>query len=168
MADIVAVADIGDLQALHSAELFLECEIVSERLAGMEFIGERVDHGDVDAGRHFFQNTLFVNAGDDALHPTLEVAGHVGDGFALAQPRLGVIEENDVTTHALDADLKRDARAQGGLLKDESNVLAAQHGGEARRARLDVRGALQQLARVRRRPFGAGEEVLGDGYGNRQ
>src|SRR5208283_344599 len=39
---------------------------------------------------------------------------------------------------------------------------------EARRARFDVRGALQKAARLRRRPFGAGEEVLGDGYGNRQ
>src|SRR5208337_2002908 len=149
-------------------ELLFQSEIVGERLAGMEFIGERVDHGDVDAGRHLFQDALLVNTRDDALHPTLEVAGHIRDGFTLAQPRLGVIEEDHIATHALDADLKRDARAQGWFLKDEGNVLAAQHGGEARGARLDVRGALQKLARVRGRPFGAREKVLGDGYGDRQ
>src|SRR5208282_3539463 len=66
-----------------------------------------------------------------------------------------------------DADLECDARAQGRLFKDESNVLAAQDGGEARGARLDVRGALQKIARVRGRPFGTGEEVLGHGYGKR-
>ena len=35
---------------------------------------------------------------------------------------------------------------------------------EAKRdgTRLDLRGALQQVARVRGRPFGAGEEILGD------
>ena len=60
---------------------------------GMKAIGERVDHRDVGVGGHFFQHALFVDARDDAVYPALKVARHVRDRFALAEPRLRMVEK---------------------------------------------------------------------------
>ena len=87
MADVVAVADVGELESLQRAEFFFEREKIGQRLAGMKFVGERVDHGNVGRGGHFIEHALFVHARDDALHPALEVARHIGDGFAFAEAR---------------------------------------------------------------------------------
>ena len=153
MTNVVAVADIGELESLHGAELFLECEEIGQRLAGMKLVRKRVDDGNGDVGSHFFEDALFVDARDDALHPLLEIASDVGNGLALAEARLGVVEEDHEATHALNADLKGDTSAQGRLLKDQGDVLVAQDGGETRRTGLDVRGALQEIARFRRAPI---------------
>src|SRR2546426_9380689 len=66
----------------------------------MKLVGERVDHGDAGVRRHFLEHTLMVNASDDALHPALEVARHVGDGLPRAERggRLRVVQKNDGTT----------------------------------------------------------------------
>ena len=92
----------------------------------MEFVGERVNHGNVGVGGHFFEDALVIDASDDALHPTIEIAGDVGDGFARAERSgsLGVVEENDGAPHALDADFKGDAGAQRGLLENEGDEFA--------------------------------------------
>jgi len=85
VADVVAIADVGELQAFERAEFFFESEEIGERLAGMEFVGERVDDGNFRGGRHFVEDALLVNAGDDALDPAFEIAGNIGDGFAFAE-----------------------------------------------------------------------------------
>ena len=51
MADVVAVADVGDFQAAQIAEAFFEREEIGERLAGMVAVGKRVDHRNVGVQR---------------------------------------------------------------------------------------------------------------------
>ena len=126
----------------------------------MKFVRQGVDDGNSNVLRHFVEHTLLVNARDDALHPALQVARHVGDGFALAEPRLRVIQKDHEAAHALNADFEGDARAQRRLLKNQRDMLAAKRGSILRGTRLDVGGALQQIARIGGAPFGPGEQVF--------
>src|SRR5260370_8336616 len=162
MANVVAIANVGELETTQRAEFFVECKKMSEGLARMEFIGERVDHRNVGIGGHFLEDALLVDAGDDALHPAIEIARHVGDGLASAERRggLGVVEKNHRATHALDADVEGDARAERGLLKNQRDEFAVERGSVTHRAGLDVRRELEQFARMRRAPFRSGEEIV--------
>ena len=109
--------------------------------------------GNRDGGGHFFEHALLVDARDDALHPLLKVPRHVGNGFAFAEARLRVVKKHHEAAHALNANFKGDTRAQRRLLKDQRDVLVAKHGGIARGTRLDVRGALEQVAGLRGIPI---------------
>jgi hypothetical protein len=140
------------------AEMLLQRQEVGDRLARMLFVGERVD--DVQPRRRrreFLEDVLGKGPDDHAVHPALEVARHVGDRLALAEPCLGVVEEHHVAAHAQDADLEGHARAQRRLLKDQRQKLAAQRAGVSGRIGLDVGGDRQQLARMRRAPFRSSE-----------
>src|SRR5580765_7738041 len=130
IADIVAIANVGEFETAECAEFFFEGEEIGERLAGMEFIGERVDHRNVGIGGHFFENALVINAGDDALHPAVEIASDIGYGFARAERSggLGVIEENHGAAHALDTDVESYAGAEGRLFENEGDKFALQRG----------------------------------------
>src|SRR5580700_4202572 len=118
VANVVAVANVSQFKAAQVADFFFQREEISERLARMKLVGQRINDWNGSASGHFVEYALFVNARDDALHPAFQVARHVGDGFALAQARLGVVKENHRATHGLDANLESDARAQRGLFKD--------------------------------------------------
>src|SRR5208283_2506837 len=124
MANIVTVADVGKLETLERAELFFKCEKIGQSLAGMKTVAESVDDRDGDGSSHFVQNMLLVDPRDDALHPTFEIAGDIGNRFAFAQTGLGVVEKHDIAAHALDTDFKGDPGAQGWLLKNKSEMLA--------------------------------------------
>src|SRR6202030_3280571 len=160
VADVVPVADVGELEAAERAKLFFEREEIGERLTRMKTVGERVDHGDLSAGGHLLQHALLVNASDDSVNPALEVARDVADGFALSEARLRVVQEDDGAAHALNADLEGDASAERGLLKDQREKFAAQSGVVAGGLRLDVRGELQEFARLRGAPFRSGEQIV--------
>src|SRR5215471_1745509 len=127
----------------------------------MKFVRERIDHRNFCGRGHFFQNALLVDARDDPLHPPLQVARHIGDRLAFAEPRLCVVEEHHVAAHALDADLKRHARAQRWFFKNQREEFAAQRLGIARRISLDICRNRQQFARMRRAPFRSREQIVG-------
>src|SRR5258706_16276670 len=97
----------------------------------MEFVGERVDDRDLRGSRHFIKDALFVNTSDDALDPAFEIAGDVGDGFAFTEAGLGVIKENDVAAHALDANLEGYAGAERRFFEDEREEFSSQRVGVA-------------------------------------
>src|SRR6202007_1454044 len=58
------------------------------------------------------------------------------------------------------ADLEGDASAERGLLEDQREKFAAQGGVVAGGLRLDVRGELQEFARLRGTPFRSGEQIV--------
>src|SRR6267154_6099251 len=108
-----------------------------------------------------------IYAGDDALHPAIEIASDIGDGFACAERggSLGVIEENHRAAHALDADVKSDARAERRLFENEGDEFALQRGSVADGTRFDVGGEVEEFAGVRGAPFRSGEEIVGQRNG---
>ncbi len=84
------------------------------------------------------------------------IARHVGDGFALAERRVGLVDEDGVAAHGVDAGLKGEARAQAGLLKHQHHLLGVEGVAILARIALDVVAELENGAH-----FGAGE--IGDG-----
>src|SRR6266403_5491109 len=103
-----------------------------------------------------------IDAGDDALHPAIEIAGDLGDGFACAERGggLGVIEATHRAAHALDADVKSYAGAERRLLENEGDKFSLQRGRVAHGARFDVGGEVEEFAGVRGTPFRSGEEIV--------
>ena len=79
VADVVAVADVGEVEALCGAEALFEGEEVGDGLAGVLEVGEGVDDGDLGAGGHLGDGVVGVGAEDDDGHPALDVVGHVGE-----------------------------------------------------------------------------------------
>ncbi len=122
VADVVAVADVGEVQALGRAEALFEGEEVGDGLAGMLEIGEGVDDGDLGAGGHLGDGVVGVGAEDDDVHPALEVVGHVGEGLALAERRLGLVDEDGVAAEGVDGGFEGQARAQGRLLEEHHHL----------------------------------------------
>ena len=51
---------------------------------------------------------------------------HVGNGFALAQLHAGLIDEDCIAAHGVDAGLEAQARAQAGLLKHEHHLFGVE------------------------------------------
>ena len=78
VADVVAVADVGEVEALSGAEALFEGEEVGDGLAGVLEIGEGVDDGDPGAGGDLGDGVVGVGAEDHDGHPALDVVGHVG------------------------------------------------------------------------------------------
>ena len=76
--------------------------------------------------RQHFKRLLRKHARDDSLHPARKAPPDVGNRFALAQMRIGVIEVNRRAAQAGDADFKRDARAQRRLFKNHRQKAARQ------------------------------------------
>src|SRR2546430_1132296 len=113
VADVVAVASVGKLEAAQRSEFFFQRKKIGKRLAGMKLVGKRVDHGDAGIRGHFFEDALLIDACDDALYPALEVASDIGDGLSRTERGgcLRVIQEDHRTTHTLNADIEGDARA---------------------------------------------------------
>ena len=76
--------------------------------------------------------------------------------FALAEGRIGLIDEDRVAAHGVDAGLEGEARAQAGLLKHEHHLLGVEGVAILARIALDVVAELEDGAYL-----GAGE--IGDG-----
>src|SRR5258708_20498501 len=170
MANVVAVADVGELEAAQRTEFFFQRKEIRERLAGMKLVGERINHWNGRVGRHFVKDTVVVNARDNALHPALKVASDISDGLPRAERGgcLRVVQENDGATHALDADVEGDTRAERGLLKNQRDEFAMERGCVAAGAGLDIRRELEQFARGRGAPLRSGEEIIGQGNGRNE
>src|SRR5579859_1906376 len=170
MANVISVADIGELETPKRAESFLESKKIGQRLAGMKFIRESVDVRNCCVGGHFLKYFLFVDASDDAVDPAIEIAGDIGDGFTRAERggSLGVVEKNDGAAHALDSDVKSDTSAERGFFENQSDKFSGERGSVATGPRLDVGGKLKQVAGVRGAPFRSGEQVSRQGNGSNE
>ncbi len=156
MADVVAVADISELHSARGPELFFQREEVSKRLAGMVEVRQRVDDWNGRMRRQSVQGLLLKYTRDDPVYPARKTPRDIGDRFALAQPRVRMIEQNGRATHAHDAGFERDARAQGRLFKNHREEPARESVLVPIRVRLDARGQTKQLADLRGVPLRAG------------
>ncbi len=122
--NVVAVADEGNRAAAQAAEPFGQRQAVGQRLAGMLFVGQRVDDAQPRRGvGESLETRLRERADDRSGDPALEVAGDVGDGLAAAERN--VFRRLDrVAAELADRNLERRARAQRRLLEEQRNVQA--------------------------------------------
>jgi hypothetical protein len=140
--------------------MLFEGHEIGQRLAGMLEIGERVDHRHARVGRHLGDGVVRVGAQHDYIHPALYVTRHVGDRLALAERRVGLIHEDRVAAHGVDAGLKGQARAQAGLLKHQHHLLGVEGMAILARIALDVMTQLENGAHFAAGQIGDGAQVF--------
>src|SRR5260370_29980945 len=112
MASVIAVADIGKLKAAQITEAFLECEEIAKRLARMIEVGQRIDNWNIRVRGKLVERILLEDAGDDAVYPALEAFRDIGNVFAFAEMRDGVIEKHGRAAKTGDAYFESNAGAQ--------------------------------------------------------
>ena len=100
MRHIVSVADVRQTAILHISEALQQREIVSQRLARMLQIAERVNHRDTGVLRHAFDGLLRERAQHNHIHPALQVVRHVAQRFARAEAFLRLVDEHRRTAQA--------------------------------------------------------------------
>ncbi len=122
VADVVSVADVGEVKTLRGAEALFEGEEVGDGLAGVFEVGERVDDGDFGAGGHLGDGVVGVGAEDDEAHPALDVVGHIGEALALAEGGLGLVDEDGVAAEGVDGGFEGEAGAEGRLLEEHDHL----------------------------------------------
>ncbi len=127
VAGVVAVADVRQRAAPHRAPLLRQREEVRQRLAWVHEVRQAVDDRDVGVQRQFLQRFVLERARDDAVHPALQVLGHVLHRLARAQARVAMVHEHGAAAHVLHADVEGEARAQRVLLEDHREALVLEH-----------------------------------------
>ena len=159
VADVVAVADVGEVKALCGAEALFEGEEVGDGLAGVLEVGEGVDDGDLRAGGDLGDGFVGVGAEDHDGHPALDVVGHVGEGFALAEGRLGLVDEDGVAAEGVDGGLEGEAGAEAGLLEEHDHLARVEGVAEVFGVVLDGVGELHDGGHLLNGEVGDGAEV---------
>ena len=133
---------------------------VGQRLAGMLEVGERVDDRHARVGGHLGDGVVRVGAQHDDVDPALDIARHVGDGLALAERRVGLVDKDRVAAHGVDAGLEAQARAQAGLLEHQDHLLGVERVAILARVALDVVAELENGAHFAAGKIGDGAHVL--------
>ena len=100
---------------------------------------------------HLGDGVVRVGAEDDDVHPALEVAGHVGEGFAFAERGLGLVDEDGVAAEGVDCCLKGEASAEGCLLEEHDHLLGVERVAEVFGVVLDGVGELHDGGHLLRR-----------------
>ena len=111
------------------------------------------------AGGHLGDGVVGVGAEDDDGHPALEVVGHVGEGLALAEGRLGLVDEDGVAAEGVDGGLEGEAGAQGGLLEEHHHLAGVEGVAEVFGVVLDGVGELHDGGHLLHGEVGDGAEV---------
>ena len=112
VADVVAVADVGEACAVEGADVLADGEQIGEGLAGVLAVGEGIDDWDACVLGELFEDGVVEDAGDDAVDPALQVEGVVADGLALADALGGVLEVHAGGAEPAHADLEADAGSE--------------------------------------------------------
>ena len=121
---VVAVTHVGDREPGERTLVLANRQGVSETLAGMKLVGERVDDGDARPTGDFLDLFLLEGAQHDGIHESLEHECRVLDGLATAERRMVIAHDERMRSQAVGADLETRARAQARLLHDDGDGLA--------------------------------------------
>ena len=133
---------------------------VGQRLAGVLKVRERVDDRHAGVGGHLGDGVVRVSAQHDDIDPAFDVARHIGDGLALAERRVGLIDEDGVAAHGIDSGLEGQACAQAGFLKHEHHLLGVKGMAILERIALDFVAQLENGAHLGRGQIGDGAHVF--------
>src|SRR6266478_6271454 len=109
-------------------------------------VRERIDNRCSRMLRQDFESLLRKNTRHDSLHPARKAASDIGNGFAVTEMRVGVIEINRRPAQAGNTDFECNARAQRWLFKNHCQEPASEGVLVAVRVRLNVRSQTKQLA----------------------
>ena len=167
MADVVAVADEGDLDTGEAAELLLEGQDVRERLAGMVLVRQRIDHRDRRRCGQLLDRRLREGADGDGIEIQRQRARGVAD--RLATTHLELIGPEHDRQHAEHPGRRLEADPCPGrwLVEDHPEPTAGQAVPERVRVPLEPPGQVQQRAQLPGIEFVKREEVARRRRGHR-
>ena len=92
MGHIIAVTDVGNTPALQCAKMLVQRLQGRQNLAGMEHIGEAIDHWDGRDLGQFFNSRMGKGADDNAIIITRQNTPEIFDGLTQAQDDLRVLK----------------------------------------------------------------------------
>src|SRR5262249_7666412 len=128
-ADVVAVAEVDDLEPCEATEALPDGHHVGECLTRMRTVGEAVDDGD----RRVRRELLDVGLRERADHDRVEVTGEhdrgVLDRLAAAELEIARREVETRPAELVDPDLEGDAGPGRGLLEDHPERAAGEEPG---------------------------------------
>ena len=104
--DVVPVAEVHNAHAFEPAEPLSDREHVGERLAGVGFVGEAVDHRDLRVLGQLLDVVLRERADHDCVGIARQDARRVGDGFAPAELRIGRIQHDALPAELAHGDVE--------------------------------------------------------------
>ena len=170
MRDVVAVADVHELDALELAAVLADRQRVGHALAGVMRVREAVDHRDLAVLGEVLHVLLRERTDHDAVDVAAHHVGRVFDGLAHAQLDVVGVQEHRLRAELLDADLEAHARARAGLHEDHGHGAAGEHGVDlaAYLCGLQLGGEVEQRLDLNGREVvdgqeaAAGEVELGD------
>jgi catechol 2,3-dioxygenase-like lactoylglutathione lyase family enzyme len=111
--DVVAIAHVGQPQALERSERLTQREQVGERLAGVVAGREHVEHGDRGVGGQLLDDRVVARAHADGVDVARQDERRVLHGLPTRQLQLIASKQHCVPSKLLDADLKRHPRPRG-------------------------------------------------------
>jgi hypothetical protein len=141
---VVAVAEVGDADALEAAEPLPDGQEVGQRLAGMVVVGEGVDDRLVRERGHLVEQRLRKRAHDDRARVPGEDAGGVGDRLAAAELELVGPKPQRQRPEVLARRRERDACPRGRLLEEHRDRVAVERGLPAVRGGLHLGGEVEE------------------------
>ena len=164
--DVVAVAHVGDLEALEAAEALAKGQQVGQRLARVVVVGERVDHGHRGRLGHLLHVALRERPDDDRGAVGGHDARRVGDRLAAAELQLVRAQHDRQGAEPVDRGLDRYTRARGRLREVTRDGLARQRVEPAPRVRLHLGRERQERLEPAGREVRDAEEVVLRGGGD--
>ena len=120
------VTEVGDglvLQVVDAASVLGDGLEVGENLAGMEVIGQGVDHRMGGVLGHFFDAALAEGAPHHTVSHAVEHTSGIGHGLATAQLGAGLVDDQRVAAKLGNADGEAGTGAGGGLVEQYSDGL---------------------------------------------
>ena len=159
VADVVAVADVGEVEAAQTAEALFEGHEVGDGLAGMLEIAEGVDDGHAGVLRHFGDGVVRVGAQDDDLDTSARRCGRCRRGIRARRGATGSGRRRARAAEGVHGGLKGEPRAQRGLLEEHDHLLRVEGPAIGRGVGLDVVGELEDAGQLRGGEVGDGAEV---------
>ena len=160
------VADEGDPDPRQPALVLAHGLQVGEELAGVELVGERVEHRHAGVRRHGDDVALVGRAPHDRRGLAAEDAGDVLD--ALARPHRGqaAVDRHRVAAELGDAGGERHLGAQGRAVEDQGDRPRAGERLVVERLGLHPVGQVEDLEQLGGRQVVVTEEVAGHGVGS--
>ncbi len=122
---VVAVADEGEFQTPYDAEVFAKGLHVGESLAGMVEVAQGIHDGHVRPARQIVHRLLKEGARHDAAEPAIEIARHIFERFAQADP--AVVNKREAAQF-LNGELESHSRSQRRLLKEHRDRFPRESG----------------------------------------
>src|SRR5262249_5965993 len=159
MRDVIAIANISQLQTLEVSKLLFQREVVSHRLARVLKVAQRINDGHRRVFRKFFYGSMRKRSQHNQVYPAFQVMRNVTQTLSCINARLGLVDKERDTAETSHSGFEREPGPQRRLLKKHGQLFALESAAKISRARLDPGGQIQQRFQFAGREIARRNEV---------